>query len=202
MSTSSLQTIVASIKHWYIPLIIGVVLILSGILVFSTPAESYLTLSVMFSLSFLLAGILQIVFSLANSKELSSWGWYLAGGILYMLIGILLLSRPEISIVTLPFLVGFFVLYHSVNALGGAYDLKNLGVQNWGALAIIAVLGIIFSFILIWNPAFAGLSLVFWTGMSFISAGVAAIYISLQLKKIKNLPAKISDELHKRINPV
>src|SRR5216684_2551730 len=115
MNTSPLEAAVNSIKHWYIPLIIGLVLILLGVYVFVTPLASYLTLSIVFSASFLVSGILQITFSIANSKELNSWGWYLAGGILYALFGILLVSRPEISITTLPFVVGFFVLFKSAN---------------------------------------------------------------------------------------
>ena len=183
-----LSAVVGAVKHWYIPLIIGILLILLGIDVFSTPVGSYLALTIIFSLSFLVTGLMQIVFSILNRQELSSWGWHLVGGILYALFGLLLLSRPEISVVTLPFIVGFFVLFHSVNALGWAYDLKRLGVQNWGNTAIAAVLGIIFSFILLWNPLFAGLSLVIWTGLAFVFTGIAAIVLSLQLKKVKDTP--------------
>ncbi|MEK6481035.1 HdeD family acid-resistance protein [Catalinimonas sp. 4WD22] len=202
MNTLSLKTAVNSVKHWYIPLVVGILLILVGIYVFTTPTASYLALSVVFSLSFLVSGILQVIFSVANRQEIDSWGWYLAGGVLYTLVGILLLARPEISLATLPFVVGFFVLFHSVNALGWAYDLKNMGIINWGNIATVSVLGIIFSFILLWNPLFAGLSLVFWTGIAFVFAGSGAIMVSLKLKKIKDLPNKLSDELKSRIKSV
>jgi uncharacterized membrane protein HdeD (DUF308 family) len=202
MNISSLKTVVDSIKHWYIPLIIGIILVLVGVYVFSTPLESYLALSIFFSLSFLFSGILQVAFAIANRKELDSWGWHLAAGILYGLLGFLLMSRPEITMVTLPFVVGFFVLINSMNALGWAYDLKNLGVLKWGNIAIVAVLGIIFSFILLWNPLFAGLTLVVCTGLAFIFAGIAAIMLSLQLRKIKNFPGKLSDEFKSRIEAI
>lgn len=71
MNTSPLGTVVNSIKHWYIPLIIGVVLAGSGIYVFATPLASYLALSLIFSFSFLVSGILQMTFAIANSKELN-----------------------------------------------------------------------------------------------------------------------------------
>jgi uncharacterized membrane protein HdeD (DUF308 family) len=200
MNTTPLKSAVNSIKHWYIPLIIGLLLVLTGIYVFATPATSYLTLTVLFSLSFLMTGILQIAFSITNRDDLNSWGWWLAGGVLYALTGILLLSRPEISVVTLPFVVGFFVLFISASALGWAYDLKNMGIMRWGNIAVVGVLGMIFSFILLWNPLFAGLSLVVCTAMAFIFAGVASILLAIQLKKLKEIPGKISDELKGRIN--
>jgi uncharacterized membrane protein HdeD (DUF308 family) len=202
MNTSPLKTVVSSIRHWWIPMIIGMVLAGAGIYVFATPVASYLALSIIFSVSFLVSGILQITFAIANRKELNSWGWYLAGGILYSLFGILLVSRPEISIVTLPFVVGFFVLFKSANALAWAYDLNSMGIKNWGNIAIVAVLGLIFSFILLWNPLFAGLSLVIWTGLAFLLTGIASIMLSFHLKKIKDIPGKISDDLKQRIESI
>ena len=202
MNTSSLKTVVSSINHWWIPLIIGVVLAGAGVYVFATPLASYLALSLIFSVSFLVSGVLQMTFAIANRKELNSWGWYLAGGILYSLFGILLVSRPEISIVTLPFVVGFFVLFKSANALAWAYDLNSMGIKNWGNIAIVAVLGLIFSFILLWNPLFAGLSLVVWTGLAFLLTGIASIMLSFHLKKLKDIPGKISDDLKQRIESI
>lgn len=184
MNTPSSEATAYSIKHWYLPLLVGIVLLLLGIYVFITPLASYLALSLIFSISFLVSGILQITFSLVNRKELHSWGWYLAGGILYALLGLILVSHPELSIATLPFVVGFFLLFKSVNALAWAYDLKHMGVRRWGNIAIAAVLGIIFSFILLWNPIFAGASLVIWTGLAFMFAGFAGILFSIYLKRM------------------
>jgi uncharacterized membrane protein HdeD (DUF308 family) len=184
MGSTTLKTVQSAVKHWYIPLIFGIVLLLVGIDVLVTPVASYLTLSMIFSICFLASGILQLLFSITNRDRLHSWGWYLAGGILYTLIGILLVSQPQITISTLPFFVGFFVLFQSAGALAWAYDLKHMGVSRWGNVAILGVLGIIFSFILLWNPLFAGLSLVIWTGMAFLFAGIAAIMLSFHLKKL------------------
>jgi uncharacterized membrane protein HdeD (DUF308 family) len=184
MGTSPLKSAREAIRHWYIPLIFGILLLIVGIDVLATPVAAYLTLSWLFSLSFLVTGILQVAFSIANRDRIHSWGWLLAGGILYILIGLLLLSQPQISIVTLPFIVGFYILFQSVNALGWAYDLKHMGVARWGNVALLGVLGIIFSFILLWNPVFAGLSLAIWTGFAFVFAGVAAILLSFQLKRL------------------
>ena len=202
MGTSTLKTAIGSVKHWYIPLIIGLLLIVMGISVFATPLASYLTLSALFSVSFLISGILQIIFSLANRREMDSWGWHLVGGILYTLFGLLLINRPEISITTLPFVVGFFVLFASANALAWAYDLRKMGSASWGSIAALGVLGMLFSFILLWNPLFAGLSLVIWTGMAFVFAGIAAIMLSIQLKKVKDVPAKVSEELRRRYDSI
>jgi uncharacterized membrane protein HdeD (DUF308 family) len=94
------------------------------------------------------------------------------------------------------------VLFKSANALAWAYDLNSMGIKNWGNIAIVAVLGLIFSFILLWNPLFAGLSLVIWTGLAFLLTGIASIMLSFHLKKIKDIPGKISDDLKHRIESI
>jgi len=199
MATHFFKSISKTIKHWYIPLLIGVLLLILGFYVMSTPVASYLALSIIFSWSFLISGILQIIFAIQNKNETDNWGWYLAGGIIYSIMGILLLGNPLISITTLPFIVGFYVLFASISALSFSFDLKNYGSKNSGWLTFLGILGIIFSFFLLWNPTFAGLSLVIWTAISLMTAGVSGIIISIQLKKIKNYPNKIPQELKDKI---
>lgn len=192
------KTIKNTVRYWYMPLITGIIFILVGIFVFVTPLESYLTLSVFFSISFLVSGIFEVFFAVSNRKEMDNWGWFLVSGIFYLLTGIILVMNPEISITILPLFIGFTILFSSIHAIGIAYDLKNYGIMDWGNLAIIGFLGLLFSFFLIWNPVFTGISLIVWTGLAFVSIGIFGIYVSVKLKKLKDIPNKISDDLKKR----
>ncbi len=193
------KTVRNTVKYWYLPAIIGVLFILLGIYLFTTPLETNLTLTVFFSVSFLVAGVSEIVFSIQNKEELEGWGWYLTSGIFSSLIGLVLVTWPEIAATTLPFFVGFTLLFRSFQALGFAFDLKNYGALNWGNLAILSVLGIIFSFMLIANPIFTGLSLVVMTALSFIFIGISSIVLSFQFKKLKTIPKKVRKELKDKI---
>ena len=194
-----LKTVRNTIKYWYLPAVIGVLFILMGAYLFSVPAATYFSLAIFFSLSFLFSGILEILFSIQNRKELEGWGWYLTSGIFSFLIGVVLVSQPGIAATALPFFVGFSLLFRSFQGLGFAFDLKNYGVMQWGNLAVLSILGIIFSFLLISNPIFAGISLVVLTAMSFIVTGVYAIVLSFQLKKLKSFPGKLKNELKDKI---
>lgn len=194
-----LKTVRNTVKHWYLPAIIGVLFVLLGVYLLSVPEVTYFSLAIFFSLSFLFSGVLEILFSIQNRRELEGWGWYLASGIFSFLIGVVLISRPEIAATTLPFFVGFSLLFRSFQGLGFAFDLKNYGMMQWGNLAILSILGIIFSFLLISNPIFTGISLVVLTAMSFIFTGVYAIVLSFQLKKLKSFPGKLKNELKDKI---
>jgi uncharacterized membrane protein HdeD (DUF308 family) len=193
------QTITRSVKHWYIPLIIGIILIAAGIYVFFVPVETYLTLSLLFSISFIIKGILEIFFSIRNHKVLREWGWYLVGGLFSLAGGIILSIYPGISIVILPFVVGFTLLFFSFLLMGFSFEMKSLGILNWGYATIFSVLGVIFSFMLIASPLFSGISLVVITGISFIVTGISSIILSRDLRKVKKMPEKLSAALKSKV---
>lgn len=194
-----LKTIKKTVKHWYVPAIIGVLLIVFGIYIFTTPLETYATLTMLFSLSFLFSGIAETLFSVQNRKIIEGWGWYLTGGIFNTVIGLMLLSRPEISAFTLPLVVGFTLMFRSIQGLGFSFELKNYGSLKWGNLAIASILGLVFSIILLFNPIFTGISLVVMTALAFIFSGITGIVLGFQLKKLKALPSKIRKELNEKI---
>ena len=198
MRKSIFKTFNDTIKHWYIPAIVGSIFIVVGIYTFASPATSYVALSILFSLSFLFSGISEIVFSLTNRNEMDNWGWVLAFGILTTVIGGLLLSNPAVSMATLTFYVGFLILFRSISALSFSLDLKDYGIGDWGALMALGVIGLIFSIIMIWNPAFAGMTIVIWTGLAFITTGIFSLYMAFKLKKLNELPQKMSEDLKLR----
>jgi len=194
-----LNTLTNSIKHWYVPLIVGILFVVFGIYIFTVPLETYVTLSVIFSISFITSGLFEIFFSIQNAKTLSGWGWYLVGGLFSLAMGIYLVMYPGISITILPFVVGFTVMFRSFQLLGIAFDMKGMGILRWGNLAIASTLGIIFSFILLANPIFSGISLVTATALAFIFVGVSLAILSFDLKKVKDFPSKISNNLKEKI---
>lgn len=172
------------IQHWYLFLITGLIFIAAGIWVMCTPLSAYLALSILFSVSFSIAGLAEVIFAIANHKTMKGWGWTLVYGLFNLFVGFILFYNPLISITTLPLYVGFVVLFRSISAIGFSLDKESYGVPGSGSLLILGILGVLFSFILLWNPAFAGLSLVIWTSIALITVGVYGIYFSFLLKKL------------------
>ncbi|MBW3519110.1 HdeD family acid-resistance protein [Flavobacterium sp. NKUCC04_CG] len=194
MENQVTKTLKGSIKHWYLSLIVGVLFIILGFWILRTPVEAYITLALLFSISFFVNGIIEIFFSISNRKELSSWGWFLTTGIIDLLFGLWLMSSPELSVSVLPIYLGLMLLFRSVSAIGFSFELQNYGSKQWGWLLALGALGILFSFILIWNPIVAGITIVFWTAMAFIVYGISRVFISFRFKKLKSEIAKFSKE--------
>jgi uncharacterized membrane protein HdeD (DUF308 family) len=115
---------------------------------------------------------------------MKGWGWLLVYGLINLLVGGILAYDPTISITTLPLFVGFIVLFRSVTTIGISLDSENFGIPGSGSLLWLGILGVLFAFILLWSPTFAGLSLVVWTALALIVAGIYSIYFSFLLKKL------------------
>ena len=188
-----IKTVKSTIKHWYMPLIIGLMFVAVGLWTLFEPLTSYMGLAWLFIISFIVSGVLEIYFAIANKDELEHWGWELTNGIFGLVIGIIMFLKPELSIITLPMYIGIIVLFRSIMAISSSIELKKYGVLDWGNLMGIGILGTIFAFILLWNPLFAGLSLVAWTGISLITIGGYGIYFAIKLKNLKDFDDEITD---------
>ncbi len=180
------KEITGSVKNWYLLLIAGIVLVAAGIYSFTRPADTYMALVIVFSASFFVAGLFESIFSFINREEIEGWGWSFFLGLMTLLVGVMLMTHPEVTIVTLPFFVGFTLLFRSASAMAQALQLKELGVLDWGNLMVLGVLGTIFSFILLFNPLLAGMTAVTWTALAFLMLGGFSIYTSFKLKEIKD----------------
>ncbi len=180
-----IQGVKQTIKYWWIFLLVGIVLIISGIGVFMTPLESYLFLSILFSINILFDGIGNIVFALSNRKQLKSWGWTLASGILGAILGVGLFIYPGLSLTILPLFLGFWVFYRSGTFIGSALELRRMEEKGWGWLLAIGVLASFMGFAIILNPVIGAASIIAFTGIALILLGIGSIMLSLKLKRMQ-----------------
>ncbi|NIJ52586.1 HdeD family acid-resistance protein [Dyadobacter arcticus] len=168
-----------AIKPGWISFLLGFLFILIGIWVFITPNESYLALSTIFSVTFLINGFFEI-FSAASSQKSSSRGWVLAGGIFDILLSIMLIYNPLITAQILPFYVGFALTFRSMMAIGVSFQF--IGIKGWGWLLALAIGSLIFSFMLLRNPVFAGMTIVSFTGLAFMVIGIFRVLMWFKFK--------------------
>ena len=80
-----------AVRYWWLLLIIGIALFVVGILIFVYPTQSYLGMSLVFGWLMLFSGILEVVLSSANKHFITGRGWMLAGGIIEIILGIILI---------------------------------------------------------------------------------------------------------------
>ena len=178
------EKIEKSIKHWYAPLISGIIFIGAGILAFFFGKATFLTLTVLFSLSFILSGIAEIVFSVINRKIMNFWGWSMALGIINIVFGLLLVVNPFVTMFALALFVGIAILFRSIGGIVLSIKLKKTHYSKWGWLLTFSILGIITALFLMLHPLIAGAMVVVFTGIALIAGGIFSIGLSLLLRKL------------------
>ena len=177
-----------SVKNWWMSLILGILYIGVAICLMFAPLSSYVALSIVFSISMLISGILEILFAISN-KHVSSWGWYLAGGIIDLIIGIYLVAYPMVSMEIIPFLIAFWLMFRGFSANGYSMDLKRYGTRHCGSDMAFGILAILCSLLILWQPAVGALYAVYMISFTFLIIGFFRFMLAFELKN-----------LHKRAN--
>jgi uncharacterized membrane protein HdeD (DUF308 family) len=173
-----------AIKYWWLSLVLGILFIIFGIWLLMNPLVSYAALSILFSAFMLISGMFEIAFAISNKNRMSSWGWYLTGGIIDLIIGIILITTPGLSMAVLPFILAFWLMFRGVSGIGNTIDLQRYGARNWGWYLFIAILAILCSIGILWMPEAGALSFVFIAAYAFIVFGIFRIMVSFELKKV------------------
>ncbi|MCL1938812.1 MAG: DUF308 domain-containing protein [Candidatus Azobacteroides sp.] len=173
-----------SIKNWWMLPLIGILFIIGGIFMISKPFASIEAMTLLFSVSFFVWGIFEIIFSFSNMHN-QNWGWYLAGGILDLLIGILLLSSSFFSQMEIfAFFMGFWIMFKACSLLGHTFELKHLKYKNWGWLLFLSILAFVLSFLVLAVPALALETLLIFVSISLLFLGTFYVMMGFSVRKI------------------
>ena len=172
-----------AVRHWWLLVGVGIALLAVGILVFIYPARSYLDLSVLFGWLILFSGVMEVVLAARSRHFVTGRGWMLAGGIIEIILGAILVFNVALSAVTLPIFLGFWLLMRGFATIGLASDMHVLGVSGSGWTVLTGVLLLICSLWMLLQPlAFGTTAVVVWVGLSLLFAGISAVSLSLQLR--------------------
>lgn len=173
------------VRHWWMLLVTGLLLVAGGIVVFCNPVESYLTLSVMFGVLMLITGIVELVVAGTSRNYFAMRGYSIIGGICDLLLGILLCCYPGMTLVLLPVMLGVYMLYHSFMMIGFGSDLQSFRVPGAGWSIAMGVLLLLLSIFVLINPFSVGIgAVIILTGVSMLLLGAAFIAGAFRLKDI------------------
>lgn len=173
-----------AIRYWWLLLAVGLLLLAVGILIFLFPARSYLELSMLLGWVILLAGILEVVLSATNRHFITGRGWMLAGGIIEMILGLVLIFNVALAATMLPLLLGFWLLMRAFSTIGLGSDMRTLEISGAGWTILMGILLLICSLWILFQPVGVGTSAVIvWVGITMLFAGAAACTLAMQLRR-------------------
>lgn len=183
--TTILDSIQQEVKNWWWFLVIGILSVATGFIILSKPATAYVSLSVLFSVVMVCTGISQIIFSLSVSGVMRGWGWSLVSGIIDLAIGTYLLMYPVVTMATLPYFVGFYLIFRAFNLIGTSIDLNAFSVPGWGWLLAGGISVLALGFLVLRYPVAGAAGIVGVSAAAFILSGIFNMVLAFQLKGFK-----------------
>jgi len=178
------QKIKSSIDYWWLPLITGLILLIIGIWVSAKPVEAYASLSALFGIGILITGFFEVLYALTARKAIDGWGWALASGLFDLVVGVFLCVHPMLTLVILPVIMGFWLLFRGIVAIGVALEMRSFSARYWGVLLVLGIVISLFGGAVLMMPVIGVINIVVFTALSFITAGSFRIVHAFRLRQL------------------
>ena len=173
----SLMTELGKGAFWAV-LIRGILAVLFGILILSAPVAMALTLGILMGAWLAIDGVFEIIHAIHARRQNLSWGWEMAGGIAYIIGGIIIMVVP----LTFVVIGGTVILLMMASGMliRGILSVASKTFRGWSK--ILGVLDIIFAiimFIVVFsNPGAALLALAWIIAIYTIIFGIFLIIMA------------------------
>ena len=176
------------VRHWWMYLIIGVLAFILGVFMLTNPAITYEMMTLLLGLALMVFGIIELIVGLFSRNIFVTRAAVLIGAILNIVLGILLAANPGIAALTLPLILGMWMLYQSFMMISYAGDLKGFKVKGYGLTLFCGIVLLILALLILLRPMTVGVfTVAIYISLSFIIYGLAEMVSAFRLKSIHNI---------------
>ena len=166
---------------WWLLLLQGISAVVLGFLLITQPRSTTEVIVAFIGVYWLVTGIFSIV-RIFNAATRAHWGWSLAGGIIGIVAGILVLKHPLSSAVLLPETLIVIIAIEGIFI--GIFEIAR-AMQGDGLSAyVLGILNILIGFFLWLNPFAAALSLPILMGVFGFVGGIILIVHAFQVRNL------------------
>ncbi len=166
-------------RAWWLVLVVGILLVIGGFAYWFFPVEGYAVASQIFGWLLILAGIVQLCVSSGENRP-RGWGWWLAGGVIDMFIGFMLVRSVILAEVVFPYFLAFVFIFWGIEALIRA---SNKGGKYWWLGIINGILLCLIGFFFLEAGYVQNMMMVsFLTSITFIYWGFTVAMVAYEMR--------------------
>lgn len=165
-----------------VTIVLGILLLASGVYCMFTPVATYAALAVVIGLSMVVEGVAGIVTWFQARKEGGASGWMLAFAILSLVLGAFLLGSYVMQATLdlfIAYIIAFWLVEAGVVRIVTAVMARNkLGPEmasGWVIQLVLGILIVIFGILCIFNPLSVMAGVGFTLGMSIVFVGAELV---------------------------
>ena len=136
-------------RGWGLELLKGIIALAVAIIIFLKPAEALVAIATYIGALSIIIGLVIIIMSLY--KKTGFWQLFFGQGIIYALIGLLIITYPKVTASLLIFLIGLFITILGIIQLSAWFKMREIMPSSTMAL-FIAIISILVGATLLFNP--------------------------------------------------
>jgi uncharacterized membrane protein HdeD (DUF308 family) len=173
-------------KNWWVLLIRGILAVLFGIMAFTLPDLTLVTLVLLYGV-YAFADGLTAIFVGGSAR---AW-WFVLLGVLGVIVGVFTFIYPGITAVALLYLIAAWAVVRGVFEIVTAIKLRKEISNEW-LLVIAGVLSVLFGVALVANPAAGVLAVVWIIGTYAFIFGLMMIVLAFRLRGLSGRSEKFA----------
>ena len=176
------------VRHWWMYLIIGVLAFFLGVFMLTNPTITYEMMTLLLGLALVVFGIIEMIVGIFSRNIFVSRAAVIIGAVLNIVLGILLAANPGIAALTLPLILGMWMLYQRFMTISYAGDLKGFHVKGYGLTLFCGIILLILAILILLRPVAIGMMTVaIYIALSFIIYGLSEIVSAFRLRTIHTI---------------
>ena len=171
-------------RAWWVVLIVGILLVIGGFAYWIWPAAGYAVASQIFGWLLVLAGIVQLCVA-AGPNHGKGWGWWIAGGMIDLFIGFMLVRSIILSEAVFPYFLAIIFIFWGAEALIAAC-VRPVMKYRWLGIVNGILLCLIGAFFLEAGYVSNMIMVSFLTSIAFIYWGFTIALASYEMRPVEN----------------
>lgn len=176
-------------------IIISILLCVLGIVLIAVPDFSVTLLCVLGGGIMMLFGLVKIIGYCSKDLYRLAFQFDLAFGILFVVLGFILIIRTDAMVNLICIVMGICVLADALLKIQISIDSRAFGIKKWWLILAMAILTGVAGFLLVFRPSESIQVIVILLGISLITEGVLnLITILTAVKIIRHQRSEIIDE--------
>lgn len=106
-------------RWWWLLLVVGIIFVIAGFCYWVFPFVGFTVTAIMFGWLLVASGVVQLCVS-ASTNRPKGWGWWIAGGVLNVFLGFVLIRSILLTELVLPYFFAITFFFWGVNSIVGA----------------------------------------------------------------------------------
>lgn len=154
-------------------IIVSLCMIVLGILFFVWPVKANIVIFTIATIGFIIFGVYEVITYFRTPSDLKN-GWTLANGIIFVILGFLILFSSTASmLVTFTFILGFFAIFNGITQITNSAAIRKTGTAGSGLVLASGIINLLLGIFFLMAPFAALWAIAFVLGIYLIVGGVA-----------------------------